>query len=105
MADIDALENLAKRRPDDPRPRFGLAAEYEKQGNWRKTVEHLRAYLRMTDDEGNAWGRLGRALHQLGEDREAIEAYRKGIAAANRHNHPTMAEDFEAIIRDMTGIP
>jgi len=105
MADIDVLENLAKRRPDDPRPRFGLAAEYEKRGDWARTVEHLRAYLRMTDDQGNAYGRLGRALRQLGEEEEAIEAYRKGIAAARRHNHPTLAEEFEEVIRDMTGLP
>lgn len=98
---IQALENMARRNELDPRPRFGLAAEYEKRGDWAKVVEHLTAYLRMTDDQGNAWGRLGRALRQLDRIDEAIEAYEKGIAAARLHNHPSMAEEFEAVLKEL----
>ncbi len=101
MADITALESMAKRRPEDPRPRFGLAAEYEKRGEWAKVVEHLEVYLRMTDDEGNAYGRLGRALRQLGRYDDALDAYRRGIAAAERHNHPTLAEELEERVQDL----
>mgnify|MGYP001319707863 CR=1 FL=1 len=45
-------------------------------------------------DEGNAWGRLAAALNEMGEDEQAKEAYRRGIEAANRHGHPTMAEEL-----------
>jgi hypothetical protein len=37
----------------------------------------------------------------MGRDDEAAEAYRTGIAAANRHGHPTMAEEFGETLRDM----
>lgn len=92
---IESLRKMVEARPDDPRPRFGLALEYEKAGMWEEAAAELRAYLARTDDEGNAYGRLGHALRELGREDEAREAYRQGIEAANRHGHPTMAMDFE----------
>lgn len=89
---------MLETRPDDPRLRFGLALELLNAGALEEGVEELRRYLELADDEGNAWGRLGAALHRLGRHEEAREAYRKGIAAADRHGHPTMAEEFESIL-------
>lgn len=100
-ARIDALKKLIERNPNDPRLRFGLAAEYEKLGRWEQVVTELREYLALAEDEGNAWGRLGNALLQLGRDDEAREAYRKGIETANRHGHPSMAAEFEMILEEM----
>lgn len=98
---IDSLRKMADESPDDPRPRFGLALEYEKAGRWDAVVKELRAYLRLTSDQGNAWGRLGHALRELGRDDEAREAYEKGIEAAFRHGHPSMAMEFEEIVNEM----
>jgi Flp pilus assembly protein TadD len=103
MHDNPRIENLRKllaQRPDDLRLRFGLALEYEKEGRWEEVVEQLRRYLAGMEDEGNAWGRLGAALHQLGRDDEARDAYRRGIDAAHRHNHPTMAAEFEDVMAE-----
>jgi tetratricopeptide (TPR) repeat protein len=97
---IAALQKMAESRPDDPRPRFGLALEYEKAGAWEEAARELRAYLACADDEGNAYGRLGHALRQLGREDEAKEAYRQGIEAAYRHGHPTMAGEFEQVLED-----
>jgi Flp pilus assembly protein TadD len=99
-ARIAALRKMAASRPDDPRPRFGLALEFEKAERWDDVVHALREYLALTDDEGNAWGRLGKALRTLGRDDEAKAAYRQGIDAASRHGHPTMAGEFEDILDD-----
>lgn len=95
---IDALRKMLERSPNDPRLRFGLAAEYERLGRWELVVDELREYLALTDDEGNAWGRLGNALRRLGRDAEAKDAYRRGIAAAQRHGHPSMAAEYEEIL-------
>jgi predicted Zn-dependent protease len=100
---IDSLRTMLERRPDDTRLRFGLALEYEKAGRWDDVVEQLRHYLDATEDQGNAWGRLGAALHRLGRDDEARDAYRRGIEASNRHNHPTMAAEFEDALADLDG--
>ena len=88
-------------RPDDPRARFGLALEYERMEQWEKVVQQLREYLSASDDEGNAYGRLARALRHLGRDDEARDAYAAGIAAANRNNHPTMAAELEEELEDL----
>jgi len=98
---IETLRKMAEASPNDPRPRFGLALEYERAGRWDQVVKELQAYLKLTDDQGNAWGRLAHALHELGRDEEARDAYEKGAAAAYRHGHPTMAVEFEEILNDM----
>lgn len=95
---MEVLERMLRSRPDDARLRFGLALEYEKAGRRDDAVRELEAYLAASEDQGNAWGRLGALLRELGRDGEAREAYRRGAEAANRHGHPTMAEDFQAIL-------
>ena len=97
---IGALQRLLEKNPDDPRARLGLAMEYEKLSEWEEVARHLGAYLEHTEDQGNAWGRLGNALRHLGRDDEAKSAYRRGIEAAAKHGHPSMAMEFEEILED-----
>lgn len=98
---LEALQQMVSSRPQDPRARFGLALEYERLERWDDVVRELRQYLAMTEDEGNAWGRLARALRRLSHDDEARAAYARGIEAANRHGHPTMAGELEDELDDM----
>ena len=102
MSRLETLERMLGNRPDDSRLRFGLALEYLSVGRVEDGARALRAYLDQTDDEGNGWGRLGAALHELGRDDEALEAYRQGIENAMRHGHPTMAEEFNEIVEELT---
>lgn len=97
---IENLQRMLEKHPDDARLRFGLALEYEKAGRWEDVAHHLEQYLQRTEDEGNAWGRLGAALRRLDRHDEARAAYRKGIEAATRHNHPTMAAEFEEVLAE-----
>ena len=97
---VAALERMLEKRPDDSRLRFGLALEYFNAGRPDDGIRELRAYLAASDDQGNAWGRLGAALRDRGLDEEAREAYRTGVAAAYRHGHPTMAAEFEEILEN-----
>jgi tetratricopeptide (TPR) repeat protein len=97
---IENLRRMLEKYPDDPRLRFGLALEYEKAERWADMAGELQSYLELADDEGNAWGRLGTALRRIGESEEARSAYQKGIAAATRHGHPTMAAEFQDILDD-----
>jgi predicted Zn-dependent protease len=98
---IDWLRKQVELNPTDPRLRFGLALEYEKLERWPQVADELREYLALADDQGNAWGRLGRALRELGREGEAREAYRRGAEAARRHGHPSMAADFEEALAEM----
>ena len=87
-------------RPDDARLQFGLALEYLKTDRLEEGVEMLQRYLSRADDQGNAWGRLATALRQLGREEEAKEALRKGILAAERHGHPSMAAELTDALGD-----
>ena len=100
-ARVEALRRMLEKNPNDTRAPFGLAAEYEKAGQWQDVVEQLTAYLAVAQDEGNAWGRLGRALRETGREEEARDAYRKGVEAASRHGHPSMAADFQDAIDEL----
>lgn len=100
---IRNLERMLDRHPDDPRLRFGLALEYEKLQRWEDTAEQLRRYLDLAEDQGNAWGRLGAALRHLGRNDEARAAYRSGAEAARRHQHPSMAEEFDEVLAHWEG--
>lgn len=95
---IENLRRMLDRHPDDARLRFGLALEYEKLEQWEEVAEQLSTYLELTEDEGNAWGRLGAALRRLGREEEARDAYRMGMDAAHRHSHPTMAAEFQEVL-------
>ena len=95
---IKALQSMLARNPHDARIYFGLASEYEKLEQWDAVVEQLEHYLGMTDDEGNGWGRLGKALRHAGRAAESRAAYEKGIEAARRHGHPSMASEFREIL-------
>jgi E3 SUMO-protein ligase RanBP2 len=99
---IDQLIAMREKNPRDGRVLFALALEYEKLERWEDTAAVLNEYLELADDEGNAWGRLGTALHRLGRTDEAKAALERGIEAANRHGHPTMAAEFAEMIDDLT---
>lgn len=98
---LDALKRMIAARPDDPRAQFGLAIEYERLERWEDAVAALRRYLELAEDEGNAYGRLGNALLRLGREEEARRSFAQGAEVAYRHNHPSMAEEFEERLEEM----
>ena len=102
-ARLEALERMVGNRPDEPRLRFGLALEYLGAGRTEDGIRELRTYLDAADDEGNAWGRLAAALVDIGRLDEARDAYRQGVEAANRHGHPTMADELTERLSELTG--
>ena len=84
--------------PTVPRVRFAYANELLRAERWEDAVTQLRAYLDLSEDEGNAWGRLAEALTALGRPDEAADAYLTGIDQSLKHGHTGMAADFEAAI-------
>ena len=81
--------------------RFGLANELLKLERFEEAAVELQTYLNQADDQGNAYGKLGQALEKLGKFEEARLAYQQGIAAATKHGHPGMAQDFEMALADL----
>src|SRR5690606_22930316 len=97
----DTHERAHRGTPQDAREEPRRPTSPLRARRWHDVVEQLTAYLAVADDEGNAWGRLGRALREIGREEEARDAYRKGIEAAARHGHPSMAAEFQEAIDEL----
>lgn len=98
---MDRLEYFARLVAEDPtvaRARFGYANELLRVERWEEAVGQLRAYLDLSEDEGNAWGRLAEALAKLGRVDEAADAYLTGIDQSLKHGHTGMADEFQAAL-------
>lgn len=100
----ERLAFFARLVAEDPgvaRAQFAYANELLHAERWEEAVTHLRAYLDLAEDEGNAWGRLGDALTRLGRRDEAADAYLAGIDQSLKHGHTGMAADFEAAVQEL----
>lgn len=92
---------MVEKDPKNALARFGLANELMRAGEYAEARDVLNAYLAMYDDEGAGYRFLAQACEKLGLVDEAKDAYRRGIGAAGRHNHPSMAAEFEMRIEDL----
>jgi predicted Zn-dependent protease len=95
---IDIFKQMLVSDPINSSILFGLAKEYEKGGQTTEMIETLERYLAISDDEGNAHGMLARAYEQTGRGDKARETYQRGIEAATKHGHPSMAEEYRTIM-------
>jgi E3 SUMO-protein ligase RanBP2 len=77
---------------------FGLANEYLKIEDYANAVTTLVDYLHKADDEGAAYGMLAKAYERTGEKENAKNAFAQGIIAAEKHGHPSMAEEYREIL-------
>ena len=93
---------MAEARPDDARFKFGLAVELLNRGELQEGAETLKSYLELADDEGNGWGRLGRALTDLGDLEGARRAYARGIEIAKGRGHGGLVEELEEAMEDIS---
>jgi len=98
---IELFKKMLNDDPNNGSVRFGLANELFKLERFEEAANELKIYLSQIDDQGNAYGKLAQALERQGRVNEAREAYQQGIAAANRHGHPGMAQDFEMALADL----
>ena len=79
--------------------RFSLGNEYVKAGDAARAVEHLRRAVDFDGDYTAAWKLLGRALADCGLREEALEAYRSGIAVAQRKGDKQAQKEMQVFAR------
>lgn len=92
---INSLIKMLEKSPNNPLGRYGLANEYFKIGEFGKAIDQLNIYFELKDDEGSGYRLLAESYLSLDEKEKAKQAYQKGIEAAHRHGHPSMADEFE----------
>lgn len=92
---IEQLKRLVEKDPNNPLGRYGLANELFKSELYEEAIMEINEYLKLKDDEGAVYRMQAECYMRLGDSEKAKESYSKGIEAANRHGHPSMAEEFE----------
>lgn len=103
MADarIEVFRRMLEADPANSVVRYGLANELMKVERFGEAIAEYRIYLSQADDQGAAFGRLAQALDRTGDLDGARQAYQDGIAAAQRHGHPGMAQEFQMALDDL----
>jgi tetratricopeptide (TPR) repeat protein len=96
---IEYFERLLADNPDNPTGLLALANEYDKAGRYQDEATVLERYVSFhSDDEGNAYARLGDVLSRLGRKDEARTADETGVRQAERYGHSGMAEELRLAI-------
>ena len=98
---LDAFRAMVAKNPGNALARFGLANEAYKERLFEEARENYEAYLAASDDEGNAYGKLGEVMHALGRTDDARAAFHRGIEAARRFGHAGMVNDLEARLEEL----
>jgi Tfp pilus assembly protein PilF len=97
-----ALSNLLKMLEagrDNALLRFSIGNEYLKAGDAGAAAEHLRAAVKHDPQYSAAWKLLGRALEAAKALQDALEAYREGIAVAERKGDKQAAKEMTVFAR------
>lgn len=96
---IPALEKLLGTPRDGAMLRFSLGMEYAKAGNREQAVVHLREAVARDPFYSAAWKLLGRTLAEMERSAEALDAYRRGIAAAEQKGDKQALKEMTVFAR------
>jgi len=96
---IANLEKLLGGPRDGALLRFSLGSELLKAGETLKAAEHLREAVHRDPKYSAAWKQLGRALEQSDKAQEALDAYRRGIEAAEMKGDKQAAKEMTVFAR------
>jgi predicted Zn-dependent protease len=96
---IANLQKLVGTPRDGALLRFSLGNEYLKAGDCENAVAQLREAVKRDAGYSAAWKLLGRALADAGRLAEALDAYREGIAVAERKGDKQAAKEMAVFSR------
>lgn len=96
---VENLEKLLCGPRDNALLRFSLGSEYLKIGDPNRALAHLRKAVSQNPLYSAAWKLLGRALTEAGQAEDALEAYRQGIAVAEKQGDKQAAKEMTVFAR------
>src|SRR5688572_28329840 len=99
MNPVERFEQILAAGKDGALLRFGLGTHYLKAGDPARAAQHLRVAVEKDRDYSAAWKLLGKALGEAGDRAGAIDAYRLGIAAAERRGDKQAAKEMAVFLR------
>jgi Tfp pilus assembly protein PilF len=96
---VESLEKLLGTPRDGALLRFSLGLEFLKADNAAKAAEHLREAVTRDPGYSAAWRALGKALEGAARPADALEAYRSGIAAAQKKGDKQAEKEMTVFAR------
>jgi Tfp pilus assembly protein PilF len=97
--DAERFEALLAAGKDNALVRFGLGMHYLGAGDPAAAAGHLRRAVEHDPAYSAAWKLLGKALAQTGDRSGAIEAYTRGVEAAERRGDKQAAREMGVFLR------
>lgn len=85
--------------------RFSLGSEYLKCADFQAAAAHLGAAVEKDPGYSAAWKLLGRALAESGRTNDALQAWRTGIAAAQRRGDLQAVKEMRVFARRLEKKP
>lgn len=99
MSRIEQFEQMLASGRDSAMLRFSLGNEYLQAEQTERAVEHLQQAVAFDGGYSAAWRALGTALERGERLREAIEAYRQGVDAAESRGDKQAAKEMRVFLR------
>ena len=96
---IERLERLLDSPRDGSLLRFSLGLEYLKMENSEKAIAFFRDAVARDAGYSAAWRALGKTLEAAGQAAEALDAYRKGIAASQKKGDKQAEKEMTVFAR------
>ena len=96
---LQSLEKLIGTARDGSLLRYSLGLEYSKLSQWDKAIEQLKRSVSFDAGYSAAWRALGKALEADNRAPEALEAYRSGMAAAEKKGDKQALKEMTVFAR------
>jgi Tfp pilus assembly protein PilF len=96
------LEALIAKGSDGAPIRFALASRYAAAGDVERALAHAEVAVEIDADYSAAWKLLGKLRAEAGRREQAIEAYRQGIAVAQRRGDQQAAKEMRVFLQRLT---
>lgn len=99
MSALETFESMLAAGRDNVLLRYSLGNEYFKLGQFAIARTHLEAALAFDPRYSAAWKLLGKTLAEAGELPQALETYRRGIAAAQEKGDLQAVKEMQVFAR------
>lgn len=93
------IQEMLKNEPYDSFLNYALALEYAKINNLKEAIDLIEAVLLRDENYLGAYYQLGSYYEQVGQYKNAIAVYKKGVVIAQQQqNRKTLGELNEALM-------
>lgn len=99
MSMVENFEKMLAAGQDSALLRYSLGSAYYKEGQLDAAIEHLAEAVQQDPAYSAAWKAYARVLNDAGRLEEAAQAYRQGIAVAEKNGDIQAAKEMRVFLR------